>query len=138
MISSVAFSADVSSLISAKSAVYRVTADLTSCISLACGSSAGLAGGGVGFGSGAGTGGGGRPEPARRAVTLAALHAAAGEKDSLHGAPVIAARFSIHVRKLADLRRAAKFARHDDQRVVQQAARVEIIEQRAESPVGWR
>src|SRR5438270_13618955 len=59
MISSVAFSADISSLISANSAEYRPTAPWTSCISFLCGSSTGLAGGGAGFGSGAGAGGGG-------------------------------------------------------------------------------
>src|SRR5438045_8346220 len=59
MISSVAFSADISSLISANSAEYRPTVPWTSCISFLCGSSTGLAGGGAGFGSGTAAGGGG-------------------------------------------------------------------------------
>src|SRR5205823_3568561 len=70
---------------------------------------------------------------------LSAFYPAAGEEDGLHRAPMIAAWFSIDVRELRNLGRAAEFARHDDERFIQQAAVTEVVEKGADCTIGgWK
>ena len=66
------------------------------------------------------------------AVDPAALDAAAGEHDRLAEAPVVTAGVFV------DLRRAAKLAPNRHQRLLQQAALVEIVQQRGQSLVEHR
>ena len=68
-------------------------------------------------------GGGGHARGVGRAVGVAALEAAAGEHAGHRAGPVVAAGV------LVDLRRAAELAGADDDRAVQHAAVVEVLDQ---------
>ncbi len=63
-----------------------------------------------------------------RTVDLAAADAATGEARCLHGTPVIAAASAI------EFRRAAEFAPHRDQCIVEQTVAAEVVHQRAHNP----
>src|SRR5262249_20277876 len=79
-------------------------------------------------------GGRARAELVRGADNAASLYAAAGKEDRLHAAPVVPPRKA----RLVDLGRAAEFAGHDDERVLQKALGFEIVEEGRQGPVGWR
>ena len=68
----------------------------------------------------------------RRAINAAAADASSGEEHGIAVRPVIAAAVAV------DLRRAAHFAQHDDQRLCEEAARVEIAHQAAERLIELR
>ena len=76
----------------------------------------------------------------RRAVDLPAAHAAAGQQRGEGVRPVVAAGLLRvrALRELAELRRAAELADRDDQRRLQQAAVVQVFDERRERPVERR